>query len=703
MKYVALLAFNKIVLTHPHLVAQQEDVIMECIDSPDISIRLRALDLVVGMVNPDNLMSIVGRLMRQLKNARAATAEELNPTVHPIEPTADFGDEDVSAAPTKSKKKDSEAPLLPDDYKVDVIKRILEMCSSNNYNNLIDFDWYLDVLIQLVRSSPVPFSAGSHSESSNDSDVSGRIGDELRSIAVKVKAVRLQATRAAEEVLVSTYNEVASHLTASSAVLRPVVWVVGEYANHLGSAEGTLTALLQLSKVSAPSESLIIYLQALPKIFAVISSDDHAPWTYVRKTMVALLMTRIIHVVEPLAIHPDIEVQERAVELLELLKLAAEASAGQEVSTDVDQQSAPLLLTQAIPSLFMGMELNSVAIGAQKNVPVPLGLDLDQPININLSNILKAVESYHEDDHIRDEFEDYYYRAPAITNAPTEPAINRLEHKDEAAQSYQQSGEDSYLDPDIVARRRAERMERNKDDPFYIAPPEQKSGRSTPLHNILHSNNGQDLDLDAIPIMQLELGTAPPVTKQSARKVVAPLNRQRIQIAPDETLAISGSSTPRNDSETSLEGSQRLKAKVKGSLLHVDSSQIGTFSLEGSEDNGIDFEQQQKEDAEMAKAMKEVEKLRLEMQRASERVHVAQGVEGTVVKKKKKKAKPAEEVVDGSAPIAVVKKKKKKVVALEAQDGVDVDTVEVVKSKKKKKKVTKIDEGLNQVAEGDTG
>lgn len=67
VKYVALLAFNKIVLTHPWLVAQQEDVILECIDSADISIRIKALDLVQGMVSGDNLVSIVGRLMRQLK------------------------------------------------------------------------------------------------------------------------------------------------------------------------------------------------------------------------------------------------------------------------------------------------------------------------------------------------------------------------------------------------------------------------------------------------------------------------------------------------------------------------------------------------------------------------------------------------------------------------------------------------------------
>ena len=104
MKYVALLAFNKIVVTHPHLVAEQEDVIMECIDSPDISIRLRALDLVVGMVNGDNLMSIVGRLMRQLKNSRSATAEELNPRAGPIEPSADSDDEAPEVSIKTSKR-----------------------------------------------------------------------------------------------------------------------------------------------------------------------------------------------------------------------------------------------------------------------------------------------------------------------------------------------------------------------------------------------------------------------------------------------------------------------------------------------------------------------------------------------------------------------------------------------------------------------
>lgn len=697
MKYVALLAFNKIVTTHPFLVAQQEDVIMDCLDSPDISIRLRALDLVVGMVSSENLMSIVGRLMRQLRTSQSATTEVLNQrhSAGVIEPAADSDDESPETAIRPDRG--AEEPLLPDDYKTDVISRILEMCSSNNYGNLEDFDWYIDVLIQLIRTAPVPRSSflieESQSWAKDSSDVSGKIGDELRNVAVKVKAIRPPATRAAESILISMYNDSSSSLTPASGALRPLSWVVGEYAIHLESPDGALTALLHITRSSAPSHGLVVYLQTLPKIFALIAGEDQLGWTPERKTMVSLLMARIIHTLEPLAMHPDLEVQERAVEFAELLKLAAEASAGQDASSDDIGQDAPLLLTQAIPSLFSGQELNSVAVGAQRNVPLPTGLDLDEPINANLSNLLRAVEAAALDQPDEDEFETYYHKAPPSVPNASQPAVNRLgAAPEEIVSSYQQGGEESYLDSDIVARRRAERLERNKDDPFYIAPIE-SSGTSTPLHNILQSNNGPDLDLDAIPIMQLDFDKADKaMTGHASKKAKIPKSRQRIHIAADETLG-SGTSTPRNDdSENSLEGAQRLKSKGKQSLLQVDSSHIGAFSLEGDgSDTGIDFERQQREEAEMAKAMREVERLRLEMQRANERIQAAQGVslEGTVVKKKKKKAKATE----GEATTVVKKKKPKKAVIDEGQ-GESSMTTEVVKPKKKKR--VKVEEGQNE-------
>ncbi|KAG9230237.1 adaptin N terminal region-domain-containing protein [Amylocarpus encephaloides] len=699
LKYVALLAFNKIVLTHPYLVAQQEDVIMECIDSPDISIRLRALDLVVGMVSSENLMSIVGRLMRQLRNSRSLTTEEANqrPVAGMIVPSADSDDEAPEAA-IKPDRGASQEPLLPDDYKIDVISRILEMCSSNNYGYLVDFDWYIDVLIQLVRNAPLSRGTSAlddpdtNTKSVSSLDVSENIGNELRNVAVKVKAIRVVATRAAESILISMQIDNSSSLTSTSGALRPLAWIVGEYPTSLESSESTLTALLNIAKSPAPSEGLIIYLQAIPKIFAQISSDDRRPWTPERKIMTSLLMARIIHTLEPLAMHPDLEVQERAVEFAELLKLAAEASAGQEASSDDIEQDTPLLLTQAIPSLFSGQELNSVAAGAQRNVPMPKGLDLDEPINANLTNLLRAVEKAILTEPDQDDFENFYHKLPPTVPSVNEPTVNRLEGQrlggpEEAVHSYQQGSEESYLDPDIVARRRAERLERNKDDPFYIAPAG-SSDTSTPLHSILQGNNGPDLDLDAIPIMQLNLGggDANVGGHSPPKKTKVSKARQRIQIAADETLG-SGMSTPRNDdSETSLEGLQRMKSKGKQSVLQVDSSYVGAFSLEDDGKEGqIDFEQQQREEAEMAKAMKEVERLRLEMQRANERIQAAQGVppEGTIVKKKKKSKPPTN---NGEGEVVAVKKKKtKKAAVIDEGCGEASATAGVVKAKKKKK------------------
>jgi AP-3 complex subunit delta len=50
VKYIALLALVKIVPSHPHLVAEYQDMILASVDDQDISIRMRALDLISAMV-----------------------------------------------------------------------------------------------------------------------------------------------------------------------------------------------------------------------------------------------------------------------------------------------------------------------------------------------------------------------------------------------------------------------------------------------------------------------------------------------------------------------------------------------------------------------------------------------------------------------------------------------------------------------------
>ncbi|CAK7263246.1 AP-3 complex subunit delta [Sporothrix epigloea] len=730
LKYVALLAFNKIVTTHPYLVAQQEDVILECIDSPDISIRVKVLDLVEGMVSSDSLVSIVGRLMRQLKQATsAAPAKPVE--VRQIEFRADSDDESDAARPANKNK--NQELSLPEDYKVDVIHRILAMCAQNDYGNLTDFDWYIDILTQLLRTAPAPRAADADADNDTMGPPSGpaaaahiteKIGNELRNVAVKVRALRPAAVRAADEFIAQLRTETASAAAVgaqvTSTALKPLAWMVGEYALYLASADDTLTCLLQLLPRIYFSEVLATCLQAAFKLFAFVVSDGRQynlglGWTAERKSRVALLLARFIHALGPLAQHPQLEVQERAVEMSELLKLAAEAVSAQAVSTDEVQQDAPLLLTEAIPSLFRGWELNSVAAGAQRNVPIPLGLDLDTPIHPHLNRLLSeadhlgtfsaaAANSISADES---EFNAYYYQKPAATHVSSaEPAAVRLRESggptasSSLTTSYQQRPtEEAYLDADILARRRAEREERHRDDPYYIpttgsggVPPRDTSG---PIHDILKNENGQDLDIDSIPVMKLDLGTPgnAAVGRTAAEPVSARAQQQpgsarpRIVVAADETLSgASGRSTPNGLSEPNATDGKRRAKKASRTLLHVDSSHIQSLRLEDNGDSSsgrtaarrtgaktgvtststpvYDLERQKRADAEMAMALKEVEKRRLEMQRANERVQMAQGVsmEGTAVMAKKPKKKKKTVAVEGEAgeAEAVIKQKKKK-------------------------------------------
>ena len=727
VKYVALLAFEKIVKSHPYLVAQQQDVILECIDDPDISIRMRALDMVVGMVNPDNLTAIVGRLMRQLRNAPIATAandpDNDRVRVTEIAPYADDDDSDAEETLQQHEQKSDQPPPLPDDYRISVIRQILEMCSRDTYTNITDFEWYIDVLVQLVRVSPATRSSATEKEDSNFTDNIGNgIGQELRNVAVRVKSVRSEALDAAQSlVLVDRRDQMfPASGNGGQGVLECAGWLVGEYASFLTQPEPVMTSLLHPMSLQLPSKTLAVYLQAIPKVFSYMAGNEQISWTPERKTLISLLMARVIHFLEPLSTHPSLEVQERAVEYLELMRLAAEAASGTAAGPDHEGfTDPPLLLTQAIPALFSSAELNPVAPGAQRKVPVPEDLDLETPINANLQRLLSQADAEGFETEEDDVYAAYTEPIASYTEAPAvvAPAADRLDAPHKEPTSYQNAVEEEYLDPDIIARRKAERRERYKDDPFYIDPESGRgSGAVTPLSRIVRDGNKENnnVDIDSIPIMDLNLEpkSASFENINQPRSPRRPI--RRVEIMGDETLGPTEIDSSREDIV------QPLASRAKKSLLQVDSSGLGLLSLEDEAASGrkltqFEIERKEQEEAEMRKALQEVERLRLEMQRASERLHVKEEV---AVKKKKRKVRKvaveddepsASEIVpkpDGDDSLAAdateatdpaaKKKKKKKKVKPEGDAAVEASLVEgeedsKVKKKKKKRRTIAMD------------
>lgn len=212
----------------------------------------------------------------------------------------------------------------------------------------------------------------------------------------------------------------------------------------------------------------------------------------------------------------------------------------------------------------------------------------------------------------------------------------------------------------------------------------------TPIHNILRNNNGEDVDIDSIPIMdlQLESDSIRPQPTQKAK------TWRSFNILSDENPEFEPSKGKLQSSNLS---NGQVRGQTKKGLLQLDSSGLESLSLEGDSSGAtqLDFERREREDAEMAVAMKEVERLRLEMQRANERIQAKD--EGVVVKrKKKKKAKPVgtegeQNDAEGEVEPArhpETKKKKKKIRSEDVDERHDDDISKglVAKTKRKKKR-----------------
>ncbi|GLA15377.1 AP-3 complex subunit delta [Aspergillus niger] len=631
VKYVALLAFNRIVLTYPGLVSMQQDVIMHCLDDADISIRLQALELAARMVTSDNLQSIVGRLISQLMGSQS-----LKKGSH-SEPGDGYSEWELNEPQSEWTNK---APLiLPPEYRVQVLHRILDICSSDNYSNLTDFEWYVDVLMRLVTLLPaysedtfLTNATHKEQETLSQSNITDRIGSEIRNIAVRVREVRMEATRAAESLVLTDNRQTlfAGVPMSNNSALGPLAWVVGEYAQYLSSPRQTLHSLIDLSNVSLPARTLSLYVQAIPKIFTQILCSGGGDWSSSKRSEIALNLARIIDFLEALGAHPDLNVQERAIEFLEIMRLAADAAH----STSLDTHDIPFLLSSVIPSLFDGLELNPVSVNAQKKVQSPGELHLHQTFNKDLWELFSHDHGMPLDKESKLPFHEYYYSRE--TSAPDKQGMDSTSD-DLQLTSFATAGVDRFGDQAALVRRKLYRKERTRDDPFYIGTEDAWTAISEPSRPQLQISDEGELNIDAIPIIDLKLNET---RERHSDHMSSPLPEEtqstagsrlrRYHVIPDETIG--------HEEEPGVKDTNSLN-KLNRSPLLVDSSGLQRLTLgeEGVSSGYTQSVARAEDDAEMAKAMQQVERFRLELQRESERVHPT-GVpsDGTLVKKKKR-------------------------------------------------------------------
>ncbi|KAM7534913.1 hypothetical protein Aperf_G00000114806 [Anoplocephala perfoliata] len=399
LKYLGLLAMGKILRHHPKSVQAHKDLILTCLDDRDESIRLRALDLLHGMVSRSSLVEIVRSLIRHLSN------EEIGPH-----------------------------------FRAELIATVVRICSQENYQYVMSFEWYVSVLMELAQLN---FNRNGELLADQLLDVVVRVAS-VRSFAVNQMAIFLRSCKS----IINHSNQASLH-----DVIYAAAWICGEYAEFLEEPQQILEAMVEtanLVDLQGYNQSvLVLNSMKLYCKLAVkwLSETLHGckvdtPELRLEKENLKLsglqdLLKRLLELTNFLMdkisqfVHSaDLEVQERAVSIHQLLHLVvkrlaklraqsetspssstlvnatvdllggnieepldplADSESSKKLNGDLESEQLPssavddLLrglhaLIYELSSLFEG-ELNPVAPKAQRKVPVPEGLDLDAWIN----------------------------------------------------------------------------------------------------------------------------------------------------------------------------------------------------------------------------------------------------------------------------------------------------------------------------------
>ncbi|KAG9098805.1 AP-3 complex subunit delta [Ceratobasidium sp. UAMH 11750] len=482
LKYIALLAMAKIAPTHAYLVAEHQDVIFSSIEDPDMSIRMRALELLTAMATQDNIQSIVQQLLDHLVKPSTQTSQSaasaLRASLNATTPSAT-----TTAAPTRSQTQA---------YRMAVARRILHMLSRDAYSAVPDFEWALSVLVDLAyvicdSSSVAPSTTGSTSTfpprynniSATASSIDGEIAALFRDIVVRVRVVRPFAAALAARCVADDgfWALEAWEITAAT------VWTCGEYAAELESPLKTLLDLLQPSALALPGPACV---QSALKVFGFWASDRAEKWDESAATEVLREVERTTDGLQAFAARGDPEIQERATNALQLFRfIQADVSGFEAKRTAIaaDSEGAASELPSGEPSypksmyllqpLRVSFELNYVAPHAQSAVPVPEGLDLDRWI-------VPPPKVKHQEEDV-----------------PRRPKKSKAKGKEKGAagkKGKKKAEPEVEETPEEKAARekaRAERLERLKDDPYYISD----KASTTPV---------PPEDVEDIPVVKLE-------------------------------------------------------------------------------------------------------------------------------------------------------------------------------------------------------
>ncbi|KAF9566934.1 Ap3d1 protein [Agrocybe pediades] len=480
LKYIALHAMAKIVPTHPHLITEYQDTILSSVNDQDISIRMRALDLLSAMVNRSNLQSIVQQLLSHLVRDPASAL-----------PTATQSLAQNSGV-TPPANPNSLSPSQSPAYRLTLGQRILSLCSRSTYENVSNFEWYLSVLVDLAHVANV--------------DIGSEIRDQLVDVVGRVRgarryAVKLMYTLLADDTMIKNAGEEGS----CSEVLWAAAWICGEYCSELAEPQKLLPYLLQPEITNLAPEIIAVYIQAAIKVFGFWASELAQQWDDDNLPEVKQVVESVLSRVKELAGSQHIEVQERAANALQLFTFInadllafrpkgdlpvplAGSSSMADGFTPPEEPRFPKSL-YLIQPLFSSYELNPVAVQAQESVAIPEGLNLDEWI-VPPPREAVVQQLPDEDDYATEKKKKKTKKGKGkdtLTSSSKKKKTATNEEQDVLV-PVEREEEESPEDRALREKRKAERLAQMRDDPYYIMDNKPKVTE----------------DIDSIPVVRLD-------------------------------------------------------------------------------------------------------------------------------------------------------------------------------------------------------
>lgn len=222
---------SKILRTHPKSVQAHKDLVLQCLDDKDESIRLRALDLLYGMVCAPPTPA---------RPAHTCPPRPHLPAPLSLPPPPQVSKKNLVEIVKKLMSHVDKAEGTT--YRDELLTKIIDICSQGNYQHVTNFQWsvpaargggcggvregrasrapscrYISVLVELTR-----LEGTRHGH---------LIAAQMLDVAIRVKAIRKFAVSQMSALLDR------AHLVASSTqrngiceVLYAAAWICGEFS-----------------------------------------------------------------------------------------------------------------------------------------------------------------------------------------------------------------------------------------------------------------------------------------------------------------------------------------------------------------------------------------------------------------------------------------------------------------------------------------